>query len=247
MSDQVVYLATDPPIFQLGLPPDAGVASCTDCCVAMIVRRETKRTVTAEQVRRVSGHTGGDYTGLTPAEALTALDALGVHTYSYHSGVVTNDVINATNSGVVLAGVGYYAYPTVAQAEYGGKTDMGFGGPHAITVWGSRTWKTKPTWWSGPFAPGERFWARDPDHRQGWSAKYDRAVIAYLSHAIQAIVGQGSPPWPTTFMIAKGAPRLALGLTSMEDQPGYNTPIDQSVVGTDNAPEPGPDPQGSPS
>lgn len=223
MSDQVASLTTEPMIFQLGLPPGNGSASCTDCCIALIIRHEKGKTVTANQVRHASGHVGGDYTGLTPREALTALAAFGVTGFSYISNVSASDVLVATDRSLVLAGVGYWAYPSQAQAEVGGKNDFGFGGPHAIIVAGRRYWATKPAGWaSGTFTAGWRFWGRDPDHRQGWGAKYDRARTSWLVRAMGALVGMGTPPWPCTFMIAKG---VSLKATQAEE-PGFDLPID---------------------
>ena len=172
-TDQVSSLTVEPAIFQLGLPPGNGSTSCTDCCVAMIVRHEKGHAVTAGQVRKASGNTDVN-TGLTPRQALTALSAFGVNGYTYISGPTASDVLAATDNGLVLTGVGYWAYPSIAQAEVGGKNDFGFGGPHAILVAGRRYWATKPSFWgTGPFAAGWRFWGRDPDHSQGWHAGYD--------------------------------------------------------------------------
>jgi hypothetical protein len=232
MSDQIASLTTEPAIFQQGLPPANGIASCTDCCVAMIVRHETGKTVTAAQVRAVSGSTN-PYVGLTPSQALRALAFYGVRGYAYHTGVTASDVLRATASGLVLTGVGYYAYPTLRQAEIGGKDDMSFYGPHAILIAGYRDWETQPApgaWGASqvPFAPGYRCWGRDPDHRQGWKYQYDRYLTSYLSRAMAALIGSGSPAWQTTFMLSKGA--MMMTATGTADA-GLDTPIDQPTGG----------------
>ena len=233
MGDQVASLNGEPPIFQVGIQPDSGVASCTDCCVAQVVRHVTGRAVSPETVRLASGHTN-DWTGLTPNEALRALSALGVKGYGYHPGVTADQAISATDSGIVIVGVGYWAYPRMTQAEIGGKSDFGFAGPHAITLWGRRQWLTQPPpniygHSQVPFTPGWRVWCRDPDHTQGWRYSYDRFLSTYLVHAMQAIIGTGVPPWATTFMISR-SDALETMLVAPE---GIDTPIEQPLTPTD--------------
>lgn len=229
MPDQIASLVKEPAIFQLGLPPGNGGSSCADCCVAMIVRHETGHAVTAEKVRQASGNTDVN-TGLTPGQCLNALVALGVRGYAYHAGVSASEALKATADGLVIVGVNYGLYPSMARAEIGGKTDLGFAGPHSMLIAGYRYWATKPAadaWGRAqiPFQPGWRSWGRDPDHRQGWAWRYDRYATSYLSRAMAGLVGCGSPPWQSTFMIAKDQ---AKRLTAMIGEGmGYDTPIDQ--------------------
>lgn len=226
MADQVASLNAEPAVFQLGLPPGNGSTSCMDCMVAEIIRHETGKTITAAQVRVASGHVGGAVGGLTAREALTALTAFGVKGYQYHSGVTAEDVLRATDNGVVLIGVGYGMWPGMKQAELGGRTDLRFTGAHAVSIWGRRNWTTQPdagAWGASqvPFKPGWRFWARDPDHTQGWGHSYDRASTGYLVRAMAALVGLSG--WTSTFMIAKNVPG---GLSVEAHGPaGFDNPI----------------------
>lgn len=237
MPDQIGTLTKYPPIFQLGLPPGNGSTACTDAAVAMIIRAETGKTVTADQVRRASGNTN-IASGLNPRQVLNALVAFGVTGYAYHPYVTADDVLKATAAGLVLVGVGYRAYPTMQQAELGGKTDLGFGGPHAILIAGARYWATKPApaaWGDAqiPFVPGWRCWGRDPDHTQGWSHRYERFSTGYLVRGMAALIGSGSPAWQNTFMVAKGPGGLR---ATLDDPPGFDTPIDQPESETPQAP-----------
>ena len=235
MSDQVSSLNSEPPVYQLGLPPCNGAYSCAACAVAAVVFHETGHTVTPEQVYAASGNPNG-CSGLTPAQVLRALNALGVTGYAYHPNATPSQVLAATDHGIVLTGVAYSAYPTKGksanQAEYGGKVDLGFGGPHMITVWGRRQWPPAPpgTVFQTPTAGKSdwRAWVRDPDHTQGYTPTYDRMLTTQLSRAMAALVGSGSPPWPCTFAIGRGMPLMA----SESDPPGFNIPIDEAV-GTD--------------
>jgi hypothetical protein len=222
VTDQVNSLTHEPPIFQLGLPPGTGAYACTDACLAMIVRHETGKTVTAAQVRAASGNTNPN-SGLTPAQALRALSAMGVKGYTYHGGVTAAQVLTATDQGLVLVGVAYSAYPTPQQIELGGKDDMAYTGPHAILVAGRRYWPPAPAdaTFQVPFQPGWRCWVRDPDHEQGHKPPYDRMLTSWLVRAMSALVGCGG--WTQTFMLAKGP----IPAKATLDEPMMDTPIDQ--------------------
>jgi len=205
MTDQVNRLPSlVPPFRQLGFPgaPCGGRSCCTDSVGAEIVRAETGRTITLAAFRAAARP--GDPTpcgGLTPGQFLRGLRAFGVKGYDYVPNVTASDVLKATDRGIVLTGVGYYAYPTRAECEIGGKTDLPFRGAHAIAVFGRR------------FRDGRWIcWVRDPDHH--WDGRdadgtpappYDRFETRYLARAIRALIGVSTPvgTWTTTFMVAK--------------------------------------------
>jgi hypothetical protein len=194
--NQLAYLTKLPAQAQLGRPPCSGRASCTDNAACEIVRRETGRAITPAQFRAKTGHVD-PCTGLTAAETLRGLLAFGVHGYAFHARVTAADVIEHTEHGIVLVGVGYGAYPTRAQCEVGGRTDMGFTGAHATTCWGSAIWTGKPG-----YRDGRRVWMRDSDHHQDDMPAYDRFDFARLYPAMRAITTcKGA--WATTFMLAK--------------------------------------------
>jgi hypothetical protein len=199
MSDQVALLPTlTPPIRQIGYPgaPCGGRSCCTDCVGVEIVRRERGRAITPAQFRRAARP--GDTTpcaGLTPAQFLRGLRAFGVKGYEYHANVTAGDVLEATDRGIVLVGVGYAGYPIPSECQVGGKHDLGFRGAHAISVWGRR--KRDGRW---------VVWTRDPDHRYGGKGEppYDRFDMRYLSRAIAALVGAdggNGSRWTNTFAI----------------------------------------------
>ena len=200
MTDQVALLPTlMPPFFQLGAPgsPCGGRSTCTDNVGAEIVRREKGRTITAGAFRRAARP--GDTTpcaGLTPAQFLRGLLAFGVRGYVYVSNVTAQTVLAATDRGIVLVGVGYGAYPIASECQVGGRTDLGFRGAHAISVWGRR--KVDARW---------LVWARDPDHRYGATKPpYDRFDMKYLARAINALPGTpggNGTRWTQTFAISK--------------------------------------------
>ena len=215
MGDQVNRLwSLMPAEYQLGRAPcctgrTCGATACTDNCVAEIVRAETGRRVFPASVRALSGRPM--CLGLRPSDVLNVLKKYGVKGYVYKSGVTVEEVLRATDRGVVLVGVGYRLYPRKrgisgpgGVAEIGGKTDTGFRGAHAITVWGRRTWTSKPRNWTPrtlQFSPGTRVWTRDPDHRQATMPAYDRISIGQLREAMRAIVTD--TPWQSTFAIWK--------------------------------------------
>ncbi|MBU2166667.1 MAG: hypothetical protein KKF88_02405, partial [Alphaproteobacteria bacterium] len=158
----------------------------------MIVRREKGRTITAAQFRRAARP--GDTTpcqGLTPSQFLRGLRAFGVKGYVYAANVTAKSVLAATDRGIVLVGVGYGAYPVSSECQVGGRTDLGFRGAHAVSVWGRR--KREGRW---------LVWTRDPDHRYGATKPpYDRFDMRYLSRAIAALPAMSN--WSTTFAIWK--------------------------------------------
>ena len=199
MSDQVAALPTlKPPFRQLGMPgaPCKGRSTCTDNVGAEIVRRDKGRTITAAQFRLAARP--GDRTpcaGLTPSEFLRGLRAFGVRGYEFVANVTVGDVLAATERGVVMVGVNYGAYPIRAECQVGGKTDMGFTGSHAISVWGRR--RIAERWIA---------WTRDPDHHwDGTDAngapapQWDRMDMRYLARAINAL--PGTTGWRTTFAV----------------------------------------------
>ena len=203
MSDQVAALPTlTPPFRQLGAPgaPCGGRSACTDSVGAEIVRRDRGRTITAGAFRRAARP--GDRTpcaGLTPGEFLRGLRAFGVKGYEYVAKVTVGDVLDATERGVVCVGVNYGAYPTRAECQVGGKTDMGFTGSHAVSVWGRR--KLDGRWIA---------WTRDPDHHwdgidaNGTKAPpWDRMDMRFLARAINAL--PGTTGWRTTFAVLRRA------------------------------------------
>lgn len=196
--DQVQHLSTDPPCWQLHeyAAPCAGQSTCTDNVGKMIVFRETGRKITTRQFRLAARP--GNFSpcrGLTPTEFLRGLKYFGVKKYYFKANVNTKDVATAARYGIVCVGVGYWGYPIVEECDYGGKTDLGFRGPHAVAGFGQR---------------GSEVWVRDPDHHfdgidaNGQPApRWDRFAVALLHRAMRAIVGNGA--WKTTFMVAKAA------------------------------------------
>lgn len=199
MSDQVALLPKlMPPIHQLGVPgaPCGGRSTCTDSVGAEVVRREKGRTITAAQFRRAARP--DDRTpcaGLTPAQFLRGLRAFGVRGYVYASPVDARSVLEATDRGIVLVGVNYGAYPVRSECEAGGRTDLGFRGAHAVSVWGRR--KVAGRW---------IVWGRDPDHRSTTVPPWDRYDMRYLARAIAALPGTpggNGTRWASTFAIWK--------------------------------------------
>lgn len=194
--DQVSSLTHEPNHFQIGEPgaPSGGSVTCTDCSIAMIVRHDKGIFVSARTVREAAAPDKSDRRGLNAYEALRGLYNLGVRGYSILIGATASDVLKATDRGVVLVSVGYDGWPTLAEAVVGGKTDLGFRGPHATTNWGRRRYISKPASWpvDKPFHPGWYTWARDPDHHWG-DAKppYDKFSTSYLVRAMDALVGNG--------------------------------------------------------
>ena len=209
MTDQVAVLNRTAPRFQLGEPgaPCQGRSTCTDTVGAMIVEAERGRRVTAAQFRRAARPS--DRTpcgGLTPAQFLRGLRAFGVRGYVYAARVTAAAVLEATDRGIVLVGVGYRGYPVRSECELGGRTDLGFRDAHAIAVYGRRKLTAPPANWpdARPFFPGWRVWARAPDHRFGDEGPaFDRFELRYLVRAIAALVGSasGTDRWTNTFAI----------------------------------------------
>lgn len=206
MADQVQYLTKEPPAWQLGehKAPCNGQSTCTDNVGKMIVFHEKKKKITTAQFRQAAAPHKPECNGLTPAEFLRGLIHFGVTKYKFYAGATPSDVLKATDRGIVLVGVGYSGYPTVAECEVGGKTDVGFKGPHATSGWGRRL--QNGLWY---------YWSRDPDHHfDGTDAngrpspRYDKFETKYLTRAMKAIIGNGNPgrpKWGTTFMIAREA------------------------------------------
>jgi hypothetical protein len=198
MSDQVALLPIlRPPYRQLGAPGAAcgGRSFCTDNVGAEIVRRDRGKTITAAAFRRAARP--NDETpcaGLTPSQFLRGLRAFGVKGYEYAARVTVNDVLEATDRGIVLVGVNYGAYPSRIECEIGGKTDFHFTGAHAISAWGRR--KIEGRW---------NAWTRDPDHHYGDAdaPSWDRMDMRYLARAINALPGTSG--WKTTFAIWRHA------------------------------------------
>lgn len=212
MTDQVAFLNHEPAHFQVGEPgaPCGGSSTCTDCVVAAIVRHETGRPLSAAAVRHAAAPGKDPCRGLTPAEALRALAHFGVRGYVGVAGVTASEAIRATDRGVVLVAVGYNGFPSQAQAEVGGRTDFGFAGPHAISLWGRRYWAERPAGWPAGkhFEAGWRVWTRDPDHHYGAARPpYDRFRSSFLVAAMDALVGNGG--WSTRFAILRRAPAAA--------------------------------------
>lgn len=207
MSDQVALLnGLRPAFYQLGEPgaPAGGSSTCTDNVGREIVRREKGRVITSAQFRQAARP--GDRTpraGLTPAQFLRGLRAFGVRSYVFVARPSLRDLLAATERGIVLAVVGYGGYPTRAECEVGGKTDIAFRGPHATSLWGSRTWTKAPAGWNvkRPFRPGLRIWMRDPDHDHADPLPYDRFTAGLLTRAMNAVVGNGG--WENTAAIWK--------------------------------------------
>lgn len=205
MADQVQFLNKEPPRRQLGEPgsPCNGSCTCTDVVGCMIVFHERGKRISAKEFRRKAAPAKAMLcVGLTPNELIRGLLAFGVRGYSYHPRVTASDALKATDNGIVLIGVGYNGYPTVEECEVGGKTDVRFTGPHAVSLWGRR--KQNKRWYC---------WTRDPDHHyDGTDASgrpappYDKFDTMYLTRAMNAIVGNGNPgrpKWGVTFMIAR--------------------------------------------
>jgi hypothetical protein len=198
MSDQVVLLPTLlPPFFQLGAPgaPCGGRSACTDNVGCEIVRRDKGRTITAAAFRRAARpNDPAPCAGLTPVQFLRGLRAFGVKGYEYADHVIAQDVLAATDRGIVLVGVNYGAYPIRSECQVGGRTDLGFRGAHAISVWGRR--KLAGRWF---------VWTRDPDHHSGATKPpYDRFDMRYLARAINALPGTPGGKgtrWATTFAV----------------------------------------------
>lgn len=204
MADQVQYLLKEPPRWQLGEPgsPCQGSCTCSDVVSCMIIYHEKHTTISAIQFRRKAAPYKVDLcVGLTPGEIMKGLQAFGVRGYEFHYNVTASDALKYTDNGIVFCGVGYNGYPTYAECEVGGKTDMPFTGPHAIALWGRRNQ-------NGWFC-----WTRDPDHHydgidmNGMKApRYDKFDTKYLTRAMNAIVGNGNPGrprWKYTFLIAR--------------------------------------------
>ena len=200
MTDQVALLPVlHPPYRQLGAPGAAcgGRSFCTDCVGAEIVRRDRGRAITAAAFRKAARP--GDPTpcaGLTPSQFLHGLAAFGVKGYEYASRVTVNDVLEATDRGIVLVGVNYGMYPSRVECAIGGKTDFGFIGAHAIGAWGRQ--KRPDGRWHA--------WTRDPDHHYdgkdagGHDAPdWDRMDMRFLARAINALPGTSG--WRNTFAI----------------------------------------------
>jgi hypothetical protein len=207
VADQVNLLSTlRPAFYQLGEPgaPANGASTCTDNVGREIVRRERGQIITSRQFRQAARP--GDTTpraGLTPAQFLRGLRSFGVRGYGYHAHPRLADLLEASERGIVLAVVGYNGYPTQAEAELGGKTDIAFRGPHATSLWGSRRWAKPPASWDPgrPFRPGLRVWMRDPDHDHADPLGWDRFAAALLIRAMNAVVGNGG--WTNTAAIWK--------------------------------------------
>jgi hypothetical protein len=203
MTDQVNLLPTlTPPIRQLGFPgaPCGGRSCCTDSVGVEIVRRDRGRTITPAAFRRAARPIDPNPCGgLTPGQFLNGLRAFGVKGYEYADHVTASTVLEATDRGIVLVGVGYAGYPTVKECQAGGKVDMGFVGSHAISLWGRR--KVAGRWVC---------WTRDPDHH--WNGMdgarpapaYDRFDTTFLSRAINALPGTSG--WSVTFAIWRRRP-----------------------------------------
>lgn len=203
-SDQVAFLNKEPKHFQIGEPgaPCGGCSTCADCSASMIIFHETGRVVSAADIRRVA-NPAKTTRGLSGSEVERALRHFGVRGYQAQYGVTAEDAIRATDSGVVLVAVGYNGFPTPPECEVGGKTDINFTGPHAITLWGRRNWTRPPGGAPVPgFKPGWRVWTRDPDHHFGdKKPPYDRMRSTYLVRAMKALIGNEG--WGTTMIIAR--------------------------------------------
>jgi len=213
MTDQVNRLyRCMPPELQMGRPPccpgkTCGATACTDNAVCEVVREERGRRITPSMVRNATGRPVCN--GLRPADTLRALLHFGVRGYTYKSNPSAADVLAHTHKGVVIIGVGYRQYPhrrgitgPGGIAELGGKTDIRFTGAHAVTVWGSRKWTTKPANWTPKdlaFTPGTRVWCRDPDHHVGTTLAYDRISIGQLAAAMTALRTETN--WSASFAI----------------------------------------------
>jgi hypothetical protein len=200
MTDQVQFLNQEPLRFQIGEPgaPAGGTSTCTDTVGTMIVYHEKHLRVSAQAFRYAARP--GDSTpwmGLTPSQFLAGLLKFGVRGYSYIPNINASDAIKATDHGIVCLLVGYSGYPSRQEAQVGGRTDFGFAGAHAVSLWGRRTggsYGINPKSWV--------CWTRDPDHHYGdTTPPYDRFDTSYLTRAIRALVGANN--WRQTAMIAR--------------------------------------------
>lgn len=194
MADQVAALNDEPTHFQIGEPdaPCGGSSTCTDCCGAIIVFHETGQRISARQFRQKAAPDKDPCRGLNPSQLVTGLLGFGVHGYAVHVNATAGDAIGATDNGIVLVCIGYGGFPSPAECEVGGRTDVNFTGPHAITLWGRRRWTVKPKDWPAgkTFRPGWRNWTRDPDHHYGdIRPRYDRFRSGFLVRAMDALVG----------------------------------------------------------
>lgn len=217
MTDQIGSLALEPAHYQIGEPgaPCGGSSTCTDCVGCMIIAHDTGRKISAAAFRAAAAPTKDPCRGLNPTEFVRGIDRFGVHGYRIHLGVTASDAMRATDNGVVLVAVGYNGYPSPAEAVQGGRTDLGFKGPHAISLWGRRMRRGA----GAGHTPSWHVWVRDPDHHYG-AAKpaYDVFDSSYLVRAMDALVGNGG--WSTTCAIYRSAPSL-IGLrahASVDDQ-----------------------------
>lgn len=219
MTDQVVYLNHEPIHHQIGEPGSRnnGSAYCTDCVIAMIYRHETGKTISAEQARHAAAPDKPPTRGLNALEALHGLQALGIHGYSIHINPHAGDAMRATDEGIVLFGEGYGGHPSPHEAEVGGRTDLGFTGPHADSLWGRRNWRKPGTNHPAgePFTPGWRVWGRDPDHHWGGPPPYDRYRSSYLVRAMDALIGNEG--WQVRMMIARTPSRLVLPKSELRE------------------------------
>jgi hypothetical protein len=206
MPDQVAKLNNFRPAFQLNEPgaPCGGSSTCTDNVIKMIVEAETGRRISTRQIREAAAPSKPDCKGLNPAETLRALRHFGVNGYTGRVNCTASEAISATDRGIVLVAVGYDGYPTRAECEVGGKTDMNFMGAHAVSLWGRRMWKKEPAAFPDRihFRPGWRVWLRDPDHPWGGRTPvYDRMLSKYLVRMMDALVGNGA--WNCRFAIGR--------------------------------------------
>lgn len=206
--DQVASLNRElPPHFQIGEPgaPCHGSSTCTDCVIAMIVRHEKGKRVSAHDVRQASAPTKDPCRGLNPSEALRGIQAFGIQGYRIRVNATASDAIRATDAGLVLVAVGYDGYPLAgSEAEVGGRTDLGFDGPHATLLAGRRNWQKPPADWPAheAFHPGWRVWGRDPDHHfDQTKPPYDRYRSGYLVRAMDALIGNEG--WQVRLIIAR--------------------------------------------
>lgn len=216
MTDQVNDLIHEPNHYQIGEPgaPCNGSSTCTDCTIARIIFHDKKKLVSAHDVRQAAAPSKDPCRGLNANEAMVALRAFGVTGYQIMINATASDAIKGTDLGLVLTAVGYNGWPLEREAEVGGRTDLGFSGPHATGLAGRRNWQTPPKDWPAhkPFKPGWRVWAEDPDHH--WGSKtppYDRFSSAFLVRAMDAIVGNEG--WRVRMIISRRPSRLLFSKT----------------------------------
>jgi hypothetical protein len=186
--------------------PCRGSSCCTDTCIQMIVNWYKDKVYSLSYIRqmaqRYTNYNEGSCTGINHIEVMNALKAFGIYHYRTGFGADAGVVWDKVPIGPVIVGVHYGSYPSwythtsrPNRAHYGGRTDYGFRGAHAVLAVGRRKHTVG-------VKDHRDIFVRDPDHysyARPERPKYDIITNVQLNRAMKNLVPY--TPFTNTYII----------------------------------------------